>query len=227
MENNYWDDRGYYTHSLPASKGTHPPNNATRDPLPEKADGKWPRRVEGVWVLVDDLRGTDYWIKDGTKQTVVELGADIPEGVLLTSPPNEFYTSHDGSSWLMDMDLAKKSLLTAIQREKSRVKNGGFMVDGRLYDSDDPAQIAMTQLSIKMAANPQYIVEKWKASTGVWVRMDAELLADVIAQWETHCNDCFGWQAAKEVEIEQCTTATEMEPFLQMLLEDGLKMLMA
>jgi hypothetical protein len=104
----------------------------------------------------------------------------------------------------------KNSYLAAAQAEKKRVKDGRFLLDGILFDSDDAANIAYLQLQVKLGANPDYII-RWKASAGVWITMDATIFTSVAAGLEAHYSACFAWQEAKEIEIASCTTAAELE----------------
>lgn len=119
--------------------------------------------------------------------------------------------------WVFDFDFdaflndEKISACEQVQAEKSRIKNGGFEVDDILFDSDDSAQIALTQFMMKISVDATYTVPKWKASAGQWVVMDALLFSQVSAAWETHCTNCFDWQEAKEEEISACATVEELE----------------
>ncbi len=96
------------------------------------------------------------------------------------------------------------------QAEKKRIKDGGFLLDDVLFDSDDAANIAYLQLQVKLSVNPDYTIP-WKASMGVWVTMDSTLFTSVMAAIEAHSSVCFAWQQAKEIEIAACTTAAELE----------------
>ena len=41
---------------------------------------------DSTWHYVVDNIGTEYWDEDGTKQTITELGEEVPEGALLEAP---------------------------------------------------------------------------------------------------------------------------------------------
>jgi len=124
--------------------------------------------------------------------------------------PTDLYKTDDGVNWIFDIDTAKKNLFASIQAEKKRVKDGGFPLDGVLFDSDDAANIAYLQLQVKLSSTPDYTI-RWKASAGVWITMDATLFTSVAAGLEAHYSACFAWQEAKEIEIASCTTAAELE----------------
>jgi hypothetical protein len=40
----------------------------------------------GDWVLESDFRGTDYWLADGTNNTIQDLGETLPEKALTEAP---------------------------------------------------------------------------------------------------------------------------------------------
>ena len=62
------------------------PAHATALEPPELEDGKACVFKNGAWFLIDDQRGTQYWLADGTHHTITELGATKPEGSLDTVP---------------------------------------------------------------------------------------------------------------------------------------------
>lgn len=169
----------------------------------------------GNWTVKPDWRGVELFkSSDGTPTTIKEIGVtpiDI-EATEINPPPGWLFKIFDGITWVFDIETAKNYICdTVIQQEKSRVKNGGFYVNDILFDSDDTAQIALTQFSLKLNSDPSYVVTNWKASTGVWVTMDAVLFSQVMSAWENHCKACFDWQEAKEEEISACAIATEIQ----------------
>jgi hypothetical protein len=54
--------------------------------IPEKA-GHQRYFKDGAWHYVVDNIGTEYWLADGSKHTITELGEALPEGALLEEPP--------------------------------------------------------------------------------------------------------------------------------------------
>ena len=108
------------------------------------------------------------------------------------------------------MDELKASRLQAVQAEKVRVRDGGFMVAGVLFDSDISARTSYTELGLRLTQNPSFTTQ-WKASSGQWVTMDAALYAQVMTAGEAHIAAVFAWQAAKEGEIGECQTVEALE----------------
>lgn len=103
------------------------------------------------------------------------------------------------------LEQARAAKLAAIQAEKSRARDAGFLVDGVLFDSDAGARLAYLELENKLAADASYATS-WKASAGVWVTMDAALYGQVKAAGTAHISACFAWQAAKEAEVAAALT---------------------
>lgn len=108
---------------------------------------------------------------------------------------------------LADLKAAK---LAAIQTGKNAVKDGGFVHEGVLFDSDSEARLAYLELSTKLIQNPAYSTP-WKASTGVWVTMDAALFLALQPAYEAHISACFAWQAAREMEVAAAQTAAAVQ----------------
>jgi hypothetical protein len=62
------------------------PAHATLIAPPEFAPGQWPVWQNGAWELAVDLRGTAYWLADGTPGTIEAVGEGLPAGASLTPP---------------------------------------------------------------------------------------------------------------------------------------------
>ena len=108
------------------------------------------------------------------------------------------------------MTELKATKLQAVQAEKVRARDAGFMVADMLFDSDISARTSYTELGLRLSQNPSFTTQ-WKASPGQWVTMDAALYAQVMTAGEAHIAAVFAWQAAKEVEIGECQTVEELE----------------
>ncbi|WP_052265423.1 hypothetical protein [Ruegeria sp. ANG-R] len=61
------------------------PGNTTTDPLPEPEEGKWPKRENDAWTMVEDHRGETYWRADRSEHVVTDLGP-LPDGALEAMP---------------------------------------------------------------------------------------------------------------------------------------------
>lgn len=110
-----------------------------------------------------------------------------------------FYGLPLGSLQSVDAIIAAKS--AAIQAEKCRVRDAGFLVDGVLYDSDQAARLAYMEFALSLAQDASYTQQNWKASEGVWVTMDALQFSKVKRAGETALAAAFDWQKARDAEL--------------------------
>ncbi|MBU1002357.1 MAG: DUF4376 domain-containing protein [Proteobacteria bacterium] len=173
--------------------------------------GQVARWTGAAWELVEDHRGEiHYSIETGQAVTITELGP-IPDG-LTDIAPGEFETwDADAGAWVFDLVAAKNAKRQLIQAEKNRVRDGGFEVDGVLFDSDISARVSYSEIKAKLAVQPGYVVQNWKASTGIWVVMDAALYAQVEAAGEAHQLAVFNWQKARDAEVAAAGDAAALE----------------
>ncbi len=73
----------------PVSEKWMIPAYATDVELIEEKEGyqRYFIKAEQRWDYVVDNVGTEYWLADGTKHTINEVGEEVPEGALLEEPP--------------------------------------------------------------------------------------------------------------------------------------------
>ena len=128
---------------------------------------------------------------------------------------------HDGTRWLQtwtfvdltaeelaaaeaaklaSVQVAAQAKADAIQAEKVRARDSGFLVDGVLFDSDQSARISYAELALRLSAEPTFTTP-WKASAGAWVTMDAVKYQEVAATGGAHIQAVFAWQAARDQEL--------------------------
>ena len=108
------------------------------------------------------------------------------------------------------LEQARAVKLAAIQAEKNRVRDGGFLVEGTLFDSDAGARVAYLEIENKLFVDNTFTVQ-WKASDGVWVTMNAELYDKVKVAGTEHIHNCFLWQATKEAAIMSANSIAELD----------------
>ena len=107
--------------------------------------------------------------------------------------------------------------LERINEGKNLALDGGFVHDGVMFDSDIKARAAYLELAYKFGQDPLYVKEGWKASTGVWVTMDAALFAALQPAYEAHIQGCFAWQAAREMEVAAAVEAGDVEALAEVV----------
>lgn len=114
------------------------------------------------------------------------------------------------------LEEVKAAKMDRINEWKNVALDGGFYHDGVLFDSDTKARLAYLELSLKLGQDATYSTP-WKASTGVWVTMDAALFAALQPAYEEHIQGCFGWQAAREAEVAAAQTVEEVDAISEVM----------
>ncbi|WP_430735174.1 hypothetical protein [Halodesulfovibrio aestuarii] len=85
MQNHYFNEHGYYTYTGYANSDNVCPLTATRT-APEKIEGYHPKWNGEAWEYVQDMRGTKYYMPDGSEHEIIEIEGQLPEGASLTKP---------------------------------------------------------------------------------------------------------------------------------------------
>lgn len=63
------------------------PDHATQAEPPAPQNGKVSIWNGTDWLMVTDLRGTRYWLTDGTEHVIKQAGETLPDGALDAPPP--------------------------------------------------------------------------------------------------------------------------------------------
>jgi hypothetical protein len=71
------------------------PAYATDVELIDEKEGFQRYFKDGAWHYVVDNIGAEYWDEDGTKDTITEIGEEVPEGALLEAPPEPEPTAEE------------------------------------------------------------------------------------------------------------------------------------
>lgn len=147
--------------------------------------------------------------------TISEAQSSFPNDVCIDGNVGGIGWHWDGETLTpphvdVDIPALAQAKLTAINDGKNTALDGGFVHDGNVFDSDSKARLAYLELSLKLSQDATYSTP-WKASTGVWVTMDAALFAALQPAYEAHIQGCFAWQAAREMEVADAVAAGDIE----------------
>jgi len=165
--------------------------------------------TDGVAHINIDVDGTNYaWTVGGLAdvadvQSHLEANANAYRQDIRTALAMGRTLDVIPAPTLADVLAVKTS---AIQAEKCRVRDAGFLVDGVLFDSDQAAQISYLELAAELAADASYTVP-WKASELTWVTMTAAMYAKVKSTGTEHIRACFAWQKARDAELATVKSA--------------------
>lgn len=138
-------------------------------------------------------------------------GYTIRETEWFESHPDQYQLT-DGawvetSGWRANRDAAEltqaiASKKTEIQREKCRLRDSGIVINGVLFDTDAAAQSAYTKMLLACQINPEYEIADWKASDGVFVKMNKTLVLQVMMASGSRESELTTRQKEKYAEID-------------------------
>ena len=135
---------------------------------------------------------------------------------LYTQEPHELIVGSDKAVQTfiavpVDVEAGKKRMLDKVQAEKVKVRDGGLILNNIKWDTDERAQAAYVKYYLGLLQDQTLAVQDWKASSGVWVEMNALLFQELQTALKTHESTLFTWQRQKEVEIAECETIAALE----------------
>lgn len=134
--------------------------------------------------------------------TCIECGSDVLAG---WSYSDGVFTAPEEAT----LEQAKAIKLEEIQREKCRVRDAGFEVNGIHFDSDTAARLSYIELSMRIAADNEFTTQ-WKASGNTWVTMTYALYSQIAAAGENLLSSVFAWQSSKQSDVEAASSIEEV-----------------
>ena len=144
------------------------PANATLTEPPQAGDNEVAVWADDAWTIKPDHRDAEYWLADGSRHIVTEIGDVPPEGALETAPPTPREDQRKAALTRVDEEHANYLVTltggaTVAERDTWKVKEEA----ARAFEADTatPGQAAM------LAAEAQ--------GSGI---TEAELAATVIAK---------------------------------------------
>jgi hypothetical protein len=108
---------------------------------------------------------------------------------------------------------AKNKKHSDLQVEKVRRRDAGITIEGVLWDTDSNAQVMYTQVAFELASNPAMVVDDWKASNGIYTKMDAATFAKIRTAWAAHCTSITSTQRRKSGEIDTLSTIAAVDEY--------------
>lgn len=142
-----------YSQDVWVSVGTGLPAGAFLDTPPQHEDGKAIVRQNGVWALVDDLRGATAYNKQTKQAEVISAFGPLPLQLTLIVPTSPFDVwSEESDCWIKDAQ-AEQNWLTqqAIYQRSALLGEAGNEIAALLdaLDPDvisDPADVVQAKL---------------------------------------------------------------------------------
>jgi len=121
---------------------------------------------------------------------------------------------------VLDTATWRDQLIKDIQNKKIAKRDGGFLVDGVLFDSDAGANVQYLNFFTQVMSDPTYTVTNWKASNGTWVEMNATLFAKVSAAFALNTAAAFDWQAAMQTALDTAADTYEALKAVEDLIKE-------
>lgn len=149
MQNHYFNEQGYYSYSGYANPNNACPLTATRIE-PEQQDGKFPKWNGEVWDYVQDMRGTTYYMPDGSEHEIAEIEGQLPEGASLIKPeppaPTEAELTQQRIAEIQELLTAND--LASVRPLRAKVAGTATPEDeARLVELEAQAQVLRTELA--------------------------------------------------------------------------------
>lgn len=132
-----------YSQDVWVSIGTGLPAGAFLDPPPQAQDGKAIVRQNGMWVLVDDLRGTTAYNKQTKQAEVITTLGSLSSELTLIAPASQFDIWNEVSGcWVVDLQAEQVWLTQQATSQRSSLLGEASVEIAALLDALDPAIIS-------------------------------------------------------------------------------------
>lgn len=132
-----------YSQDVWVSVGTGLPAGAFFDTPPQHEDGKAIVRQNGVWALVDDLRGATAYNKQTKQAEVISVLGPLPLQLTLVVPTSPFDVwSEESDCWAKDAQAEQDWLTQQAAYQRSSLLGEASVEIAALLDALDPAIIS-------------------------------------------------------------------------------------
>lgn len=152
---------------------------------------------DGAWSVVPDWRGHEYWLADGSRHEITELGVEPPAGALSEPPPP-----------------TAERLCAYVNGVRDQVEQGGFAYNGWRFDSDavSVARINGAALAAQAAlsAGEPFQIE-WTDADNVSRPLDAAQMLALQRALVAHADACHQLARQLKAQVEAGTITTEAE----------------
>lgn len=146
MQNHYFDSSGYYTYSGYANPSNLSPLNATRE-APMQREGYHPKWNGNAWDYVQDMRGTKYYMSDGSEDEITEIEGLLPEGASLTKPEPTESEKIKQRITEVQQHLATNDLASVRPLRAKVAGTATEFDDARLVELEEQAQVLRAELA--------------------------------------------------------------------------------
>lgn len=200
MQNYYFDEHCYYVASGYANPENACPLNATRE-VPEQREGYHPKWNGEAWEYVQDMRGTKYYMSDGSQHEFLEIEEQLPEGASLQKPePPKPTLTEARATKQRQIAAAHDAFLKAQSVEYSEMER-------QTWDSQRTESQAL--LADPQAAAP--LVRAIANARGMDVIEMARRIQENTQAWSVLAGHATGQRLKYQDALEACTTVEQVE----------------
>jgi len=195
--------QGYFTYSGYANPDNLPPLNATRT-VPEQREGYHPKWNGETWEYVQDMRGTKYYMPDGSEHECSEIEELLPEGASLIKPePPEPTLDEARTAKRREITAAHDAFLKAQSEEYSEMERLTWDMQRTGADrlAADPED----------ATEPALLVKAIADTRGIPVADMVARIKENTLPWSIIAGHATGQRLKYQDALEACTTVEEVE----------------
>lgn len=132
-----------YSQDVWVSVGTSLPAGAFLEPPPSGEDEKAVVRQNGVWVLVDNLRGSTAYNKQTKQSEVISALGPLPSELTLIAPTSQFDAWNEASGcWVKDSQAEQQWFTQQATYQRSALLSEASNEIAALLDALDPDVIS-------------------------------------------------------------------------------------
>jgi hypothetical protein len=126
---------------------------------------------------------------------------------VITAPSN--YHSWNGTTWVVDMQQAKKDKRNEIARSRYEEETSGIEIDGYNINTDRESQSLITAAAFTASLDPAYIC-RWKTKNG-FVTLDANTIIQIATAVRNHVQECFNKEDTLTTQIDNANDIESLE----------------
>lgn len=145
------DPMDYENWLIPAHACSDAPPEAEQCHAVVRVGGKY-----GEWQQVIDRRGTEYWLSDGSKYTIDELGVDIPDDALLSPPEPSIEEKFQAEMDALNSSYEREQLKLANEYSIAIARDGSVE-----SEKVQAARDKINELDLQFQANQQALIDKY------------------------------------------------------------------
>lgn len=171
------------------------------------------------WLVLPDHRGESYYTSNGSKVTITQPGEVFPSGAITVAPETKYHNRWDNESkrWIFDYAKCREDLYAQIEDEKRKAQGNGILINGVLWDSDQMAEIRLTQLWLIFIEMPTFETTDFYANSDTPILMNKAVHTGWRMANTHHLQNIFGWRTEAREAVKETTNTTQLMRYFDTL----------